>query len=373
MKIGIDARVLTHSHYTGLKTYAKNLILALLRIDSQNNYIIILAEKIDESFFDKIKQLKGKKFDLYYVKNYFPKLRKITYEQIVLPYLVQKLKLDLLHCLENTGPIFSPAPLVLTVHDLRFFDKEYLKISLPKKYKINDCYQKWLIPLLVRKGAIVICPSKSTAYQVKKIKKNARVKSVYHGINDYWKKIKGVEKEQTFLFITDYSPTKNSERVLRSFRNFIKTISGFKLNIVCSDKLGLEITKGVIEKQEIGKKTKIFYQPSTEKLRLLYNQAQALLLPSTLEGFGLPILEAMACGCPVITSKISSMPEVAGKAALYVNPHSVKDITQKMATIAKSKSLRNSLISRGLENLKRFSWEKAARETIKIYKSSKNG
>lgn len=103
------------------------------------------------------------------------------------------------------------------------------------------------------------------------------------------------------------------------------------------------------------------------ELPFVYNLSTALLLPSFYEGFGLPILEAQACGIPVITSNISSMPEVAGEGALLVDPHSVKDITEAIKKMIINQTLKNDLIKKGFENIKKFSWKKAADETVQIY------
>ena len=105
-----------------------------------------------------------------------------------------------------------------------------------------------------------------------------------------------------------------------------------------------------------------------EKLPTLYSGAQALVFPSLFEGFGLPILEAQACGCPVLTSNISSMPEVAGKGAIYVDPYDLKGIKYAMVKL-QEKDYRLQLIKKGFENVKRFSWEKCARETLKVLES----
>src|SRR5205823_2035716 len=104
-----------------------------------------------------------------------------------------------------------------------------------------------------------------------------------------------------------------------------------------------------------------------EERALLYSAADVLLYPSLYEGFGLPILEAMACGCPVITSNISSMPEVAGNAALYVNPLSIDDIKSKIKMLVGDDSLKKELITKGLDRSKNFSWQKCVDETVQVY------
>ena len=113
-------------------------------------------------------------------------------------------------------------------------------------------------------------------------------------------------------------------------------------------------------------KVKFLGYVADEKLPALYSGAKALLFPSLFEGFGLPILEAQACGCPVLTSNTSSMPEVAGKGAIYVDPYNIDDIVKGMERL-KREGERGKLIKAGFENIKRFSWEKCARETLRVF------
>ena len=105
-----------------------------------------------------------------------------------------------------------------------------------------------------------------------------------------------------------------------------------------------------------------------EELELLYNCASVLLYPSLYEGFGLPILDSFACGLPVVTSNVSAMPEVGGKAASYVNPYSVEDIKEKLDTVMNDKKLKDKMREKGFLRVKQFSWEKAAKETADIYR-----
>ena len=109
-----------------------------------------------------------------------------------------------------------------------------------------------------------------------------------------------------------------------------------------------------------------------EELGLLYASAEALIYPSLYEGFGLPILDGFACGVPVLTSNVSSMPEVGGDAVLYADPYRVEDIKEKIKIITGDESLRKELVKKGLERVKKFSWEKAAKETAEVYKQILN-
>ncbi|MFW6025682.1 MAG: glycosyltransferase family 4 protein [Candidatus Woesearchaeota archaeon] len=154
---------------------------------------------------------------------------------------------------------------------------------------------------------------------------------------------------------------KNIKRLAKSFNSIEKQIP-HEL-----------ILAGNIRRQYNSQRIKKIGYVNNEDLVQLYNQADLYVYPSLYEGFGLPILEAQACGCPVLTSNVTSMPEVAGYGAHIVNPYSEKEIAEGMEKILNDKKYREELIKKGFENVKRFSWEKTARDILKVCKDlSKN-
>jgi glycosyltransferase involved in cell wall biosynthesis len=172
-----------------------------------------------------------------------------------------------------------------------------------------------------------------------------------------------------FLFVGTIQPRKNLIRLITAYAKFLSVIHNLHpIPIVLVGSKGWlsEEIYALPKKLGIENQVKFLGYVPDDKLPPLYCGAKALLLPSLFEGFGLPILEAMACGCPVLTSRTSSMPEVAGKAALLVNPYSIEDISQGIIALATNHKLRAKLIHLGFEQIKKFSWEKCAQETLQI-------
>ncbi|MDO8573890.1 MAG: glycosyltransferase family 1 protein, partial [Candidatus Daviesbacteria bacterium] len=228
-----------------------------------------------------------------------------------------------------------------------------------------------------------IAVSKATKLDlIKKIKINPeKVTVAYEGYNkDKFKKDPEVNSlKGYYLFVGTVQPRKNLERVIKA----VAKIKNKNLIIVGSRGWLSDKIYQLPKELGIEDRVKFLGHVPDEELPPLYSNAEALLFPSLFEGFGLPILEAQACGCPVITSNISSMPEVAGKGAIYVDPYSVDDIVKGMQRLParhryaqalageQAVGYRQKLIKKGFENVKRFSWEKCARETLKVLEGVK--
>jgi len=168
------------------------------------------------------------------------------------------------------------------------------------------------------------------------------------------------------LSVATLEPRKNLKRIIEAFK-MLKTKN---LKLVITGKPGWEDLNTLGFKK--GNNNTIFtgYLKKREDLAALYSQALGLVYPSLYEGFGLPILEAMKCGCPVLTSNISSMPEVAGQAAILVDPLDVEEIARGLSELVNNQDLRKSLAKKGLAQVKKFSWEKTAQETLKVYEQA---
>lgn len=168
------------------------------------------------------------------------------------------------------------------------------------------------------------------------------------------------------LFVGTLQPRKNIVRLIEAFSQ----IKGdYELVIVGRKGWQYEEILDAPEKFGIKNKVIFIHDASDEDLPTLYKNAEIFVLPSLYEGFGLPVLEAMKYGCPVITSNVSSLPEAGGDAAQYVDPQSVSDITEKMQKLLDDEDLRKEFIKKGNEQIKKFSWEKSARETLKVLES----
>ncbi len=333
MTIGFDGSRAFLGERTGTENYSYQLLKALIKIDRKNRYIV-------------------------YTRKTIPWRRFWTQGGLALQTF--KDRLDVLFVPAHTLPLIKRPGLktVVTVHDL---GSEYL----PQMHQFKQrLYLSFMQRYQLNSATRIIAVSKVTKNDlVEKIGIDPKkIEVIYEGYDkEKFKYQKSNSKYgKYFLFVGTVQPRKNLERIIKALAKL-----NDKLLIVGSRGwLSDEIYK-LPKKLGIEDSVKFLGYVPDEKLPALYSGAAALVFPSLFEGFGLPILEAQACGCPVITSNISSMPEVAGKGAILVNPYSVDDIVKGMERVAREGE-RVKLIKRGFENVKRFSWEKCARETLKV-------
>ena len=174
-----------------------------------------------------------------------------------------------------------------------------------------------------------------------------------------------------FIFIGNIEPKKNVKRLLLAFQQFsMRDSNSCKLVMIGSEAWGFDDVKDLMEEMIAAE---ILIHPGylpTHELPALFSHAQALIMPSLIEGFGLPVLEAMACGCPVITSNIPCIKEITGDAAIKIDPLSIDDICQAITKVANDELLRANLSQLGLAQNKLFSWERCARETLAVYQEA---
>lgn len=354
MIIGFDGSRAFVKDKTGTETYSYQLLLHLSRIDLKNNYIVFLRPGV------KIFQNFPKNFIFKTVN--FPGL----WTQIGLALETFKENLDVLFIPAHTLPIIRKPDLktVITVHDL---GSEYL----PKTHQLKQrLYLSYMQRYQLKGATKIIAVSNATKEDlVKKIGiKENKIEVVYEGYNrKLFKPTKADALVSSlipyFLFVGTVQPRKNLERLIKAFKKY----DGSENLVIVGQRgwLADEIYK--LPKQlGIEKRIKFLGRVEDRDLPALYSGAIALTFPSLFEGFGLPILEAQACGCPVLTSSVSSMPEVAGKGAIFVDPYNIDDIVKGMRRIMNNE-LRIKLKKEGLENIKRFSWEKCAAQTLKVF------
>ncbi|MDO8576735.1 MAG: glycosyltransferase family 1 protein [Candidatus Daviesbacteria bacterium] len=324
-------------------------------------------------------------------------------------------KLDVLFVPAHTLPIVRRPGLktVVTVHDL---GSQYLPSMHQLKQRL---YLSYMQKFQLKTATKIIAVSKATKQDlIQRVGiKPDKISVVYEGYDrklfynkkNLFKSFKsdlvvnslrwyGLKPGSYFLFVGTVQPRKNLERLIRAFSVILNPpLAGegslanasttetspeilrfaqndnFKLAIAGSKGwLSDEIYK-LPKKLGIGERVKFLGYVPDENLPVLYSGAVAFTFPSLFEGFGLPILEAQASGCPVLTSNVSSMPEVGGKGAIYVDPYSIDDIVKgirKLQRVPEGEGYRSQLIKQGFENVKRFSWEKCAWETLEVLLSS---
>lgn len=363
MVIGIDGSRAFSKDKTGTENYSYQIIKNLAKIDRENKYLIYLRGGINIS----------KESDQWTDNFQFKVLNfKRLWTQAGLAGQTFKDKIDVLFIPAHTLPIIRKPGLktVVTVHDL---GSEYL----PKTHQLKQRLYLSLMQKVQLKGAThLIAVSQATKDDlVKKIKINPKkITVVYEGYDEkLFKPIKNdllinslnyynLKPNGYFLFVGTIQPRKNLGRLITAFAS---TNNPGNLSLVIVGKKGW-LSDGVYKLPKqlgIERHVKFLDYVPLKDLPALYSGAIALTFPSLFEGFGLPVIEAQACGCPIITSNTSSMPEVAGKGAILVDPYSVDDIVKGVKQLAISK---DKLIKAGFENIKRFSWEKAAKETLRV-------
>lgn len=333
MKVGFDISQIAHGG--GVARYTQNLALELNQKKEMDMvYFYSSLRKPYTGKQDNVKQFKLP-----------PTLLEILFNRIrVIPIEFFIGKIDIFHSSDWTQPPAS-AKKVTTYHDV--IPLKYPQWSHPK---IVDTHKRRL-KLVEQEIDIVITVSKATQkdlLEVSKIPAN-KIVVIYEGVDERFKPqteedIQGFKKrlhlpDDFILAIGGVGERKNLTRVKQVAKGFKLIITGETIPTVSED-----------------------------DLPLLYASARVLLYPSLYEGFGLPILEAMACGTPVITSNVSSLPEVGGEAAVYVDPEKTEDISNKLKLVMEDEGLRNKLVQKGLSQAKRFSWKRCAEETINVYK-----
>lgn len=369
MKIAIDISQIVHG--TGVSFYTRNLIKALAKVDNKNEYLLfggsLRLKNILQDFAAEIKKINknfsSKIFTLppTAVEPLFNRFRFLPIESLIGP-------IDVFHSSDWTQPPTNAAK-VTTIHDFGFF--KYPDVAHPKIAAV----MKRRLELVKKESDLIIAVSEATKKDVVDLLgiPGKKIKVIYEATPENFKKASKKEITQTkrkykikgdyFLSVATLEPRKNLKRIIEAFR-LTSQIS--RLTLVIVGKFGW----GDVEQSSIihHKSSIIFtgYVPNQD-LPALYSGASCLVYPSLYEGFGLPILEAFACQCPVVTSNISSMPEVSGKAAILVNPLKVKDIARG---IKEAMENRENLINAGSKRVKHFSWEKTAKETLKVYRQT---
>jgi glycosyltransferase involved in cell wall biosynthesis len=372
MKIGIEAQRLYRKKKAGMDIVVWELIRNLQRMDTENEYVIFVKPDedpcLEETSNFKIVEVPG--------GNY------LSWEQRSLPQAVKEAGVELLHCTSNTAPFFCPVPLVLTLHDIIFLEKLAIKDKGTRYQQLGKIYRKFLVPRIVKKCEKVITVSKQEKDRIlKRFKLPAtQVQVVYNGVGDEFQpvtdenllqEVKAAYQlpEQFVLFLGNKDPKKNMKGVLEAFARFAETHEGIPLVVTAIQE---EVMQELL--LEIGREALIdrIILPGFAPfawLPALYTLATVYMYPSFREGFGLPILEAFGCGTAVITANTSSMPEVAGDAAILVDPANLDEMATAIGALMDDKSLREHKIQQGFERVKTFSWEKMAREVLHLYKT----
>ena len=367
MRIGIEAQRIFRKNKHGMDYVVLQEIKELQQIDTKNEYYVFVKPGEDccvESTGNvHIIELSCPSYPLW--------------EQWALPKAAKKYKVDILHCTSNTAPLWCDIPLILTLHDIIFLE--------PRDKQNHSLYQNmgWLYRRLVVPHILDKCKRIITVsnFEMENIVSKLdipreRMAMIYNGYNNWFKPIedknevykKYIPETGFFFFLGNTDPKKNTERTLVAYSQYLKQ-STIKRKLLMAD-LDPEYLNGIIERNQIGNIRNYIVMPGyivNSDLPYIYNSAFAFLYTSLRESFGIPLLEAMACGTPVITSNTSSMPEIGGKDAILVNPEKSEDITKMMLTLENNQTFYVHQQQVGIERATHFSWRKTAESLLKLY------
>ncbi|MDO8497878.1 MAG: glycosyltransferase family 1 protein [bacterium] len=306
---------------------------------------------------------------------------RFMWSQLWLPLdLYMKKKIDVFFAPAHYAPRFCPAPLVVTVHDLSYF-------YYPDEFLKKDLYtlKEWT-RYSVKNARKIIAVSKTTKKDVIKYYNvpEEKIEAVYNGYDkssqpkadkllaeNLLTKLKLKEKKY-FLYVGTLQPRKNLPVLINAFAKFSKIHADYKLVLV--GKKGWMYDE-IFETIRTLKLDDAVITPGylpDEEVKELYRNAMCFVLPSLYEGFGIPILEAMSHGCPVISSFSSSLPEIGGDACLYFDPKNSEDLYDDLIRLTEDESLRKDFIKKGYERVKQFSWKKCAEETLNVIQKIEN-
>ena len=356
------------SQPTGISNYATNLIPYLKFLQPT----LLAAEDYPDfncySIPNNLTPAQG-------TKGHFSRL---WWTQFQLPKIYQNLKSQLLFSPLPEAPLYSRCRYIVTVHDV-------IPLRFPKRFSPLIPYHRYYIPEVLKQAEHIIANSLTTArditdfFQIKANKitpiplaynanlfqaNNFQANNFQHP--NHSDKSHQEHNSQYFIYIGRQDPHKNVHRLIGAFAGLANK-KDYQLWIVGStDKRYTPRLQALATELGVGGQVKFLNYVSASELPTIINQAIALVFPSLWEGFGFPVLEAMACGTPVITSNISSLPEVAGDAAILIDPYNQDEITAAMQTLASDRQLRSRLSQQGLEQASKFTWEKTGKATAEI-------
>jgi len=372
MRIGIEGQRLFRKKKHGMDMVALELVRNLMEIDKVNEYSVFIKKDENPCLESRdnfnIVELDSKPYPLW--------------EQQLLPAAALKAGCQILHCTSNTAPVFTTIPLVVTLHDIIYMESLSLfRKGFSNYQKFGNMYRRMVVPRVVKKCRKLITVSEFEKQRISSFfhVDDTKITAIYNGVSPHFRpvtdqaelaRIKAAYRlpDNFVFFFGNTDPKKNTIGVLRALSLYNRQ-SDRKLHLVMLD-FELAALNRLLD--EIGDSslmnyiTLTGYVPNTE-LPGIYALSSVFLYPSLRESFGIPMLEAMACGTPVITSNTSSMPEVGGNAALFIDPFKPEQITEAITRLLADNNLRSGLVASGFDQSAKFTWKNMAMEVLKVY------
>lgn len=371
MRICLDLSAAVHRR-AGLGRYAQELATALLALDHDNEYIAFYNDPSGVLIEPPVDRLPKAMVDL---------PSKPWRLSVLLSYLLRASQdrlfpdVDIFHATDHLLPRLACARSVLTLHDVTYH-------LYPQTHAVlNRWFLALMMPRFLRAATAVIADSHSTRRDAARLYRldESRIRVIHAGVSARFQpaKLDAVRAirqkyglpERFVLYVGTIEPRKNLTTLLDAYRLFTDREPG--CGLVIAGKKGWRCSTFFRRLQELGLEGQVIFAGFVpdEDLAALYSAADLFAFPSLYEGFGLPILEAMACGTPVLCSGTSSLPEVAGDAAILLDPHDISAWVEAMVRLVRDDALRTGLRARGLARAARFSWEACARATLEVYRS----
>jgi glycosyltransferase involved in cell wall biosynthesis len=362
MNIGFDLSI-TRLNQAGASIYANSLYHALQKLlkDDQLTLFSTSQRRVMGQHKTIATRLQSIRHDL-------------LWSHITLPIQANRARVDILHAPAYTAPLISPCPIAVSILDV-------LPLMEPRKFPIwQRNYSRIFFPLSAKYAAAILTISEQSKRDIVEYLKvpDGKVTVTYLAPSAEFrvvepKAIAAVKEkygiDYFLLNVCTVEPRKNISRTLQAFARIKDQFPDYKL--IHAGSKGWLYDDIFAEAQRLGLEDRVQFlgRVPLNDLVALYNAADAFIYPSLYEGFGIPLLEAMACGCPVITSNVSSLPEVAGEAARLVDPQSVDQIADAMTELLTNDTVRGDLREKGLRRAAQFSWSRCAEETLAVYQS----
>jgi len=347
----------------GIQVYTHNLLEELMALESVHEFVMLYPDAQFVGHFGSRPRVREEVVR-------FP--TRLGWDQLAIPWAAHRLDLDLIVNPKLSVPVFAGRPTVFTLHGAEQF-------AVPEVFPVSDrFYTRIMMPIYCWRAAAVISTTRMGVDEIVRYVGADRRKlhPVHEAAHSRFRLLQRADlaaireryrlPERFVLFVGGLNPLKNFSNLLRAYQ---KIEGQVEHALVAVGFLRWKFAEDVARIEELGLESRVVrtgFVPD-EDLPAIYNLADALLLPSLYEGFGIPVLEAMASGCPVITSTTGCTPEVAGDAALLVNPRDVDDIAHAILRVLSDSALRTRLIERGLDRAAEFSWRRAAEESLRVY------
>ena len=370
--IGLDARPIYQPTRTGIGNYCQHLLEHCLQSNTHNFRLYYDRETAAKPF-----PIGGRISDRWIA----PKASRLYFwEQASLPWYLAKDKVDLFHSTANTLPFIQSCPTVLTLHDMILSERD--------EGESNHMLFYWrrMIPWCIRKSARIITVSEHSKRDILRILRvaEANIHVIHSGVDDFYHCLDPAAAataaateqlpDQFIFLIGAASPRKNVQRAIDAFIELKQRLNlPTKLVMTVSNPAQKEVWLRQLTGHRLQDEVVFLNYITPEKLRLIYNRAAVFVYPSLYEGFGLPLLEAMACGAPVVSSNTSCLPEIAGESALYFEPQSSGSIAQAIESVLTHSQTAQRLRSSGLSRVRQFSWRQSALATLGVYEEVLHG